>query len=250
MDENNLSPSFKIPPPGSSIPDSKKQKKSASNLVLFLSILVLAIGIGIGLYTLNAPFSFLSKAATDFFTRCGPPGHCDDYGWQDGKGYMSVPTNCYVALYKCNITKWDQVLQVGCQRNLSDPSKNTAFYAEIHKLTDSNPNPQIWDKVVAGTDGNGHIKPFFPPEQCVIWQMDVGPACNFSFHSQGNRRTAVCQAPTNTPVPTKTPTPTSTPRPTGTVSPTRTPTPTPSNCPKPKNVNNLKIICPICSQGQ
>ncbi len=174
-----------------SLEDAPKRKKT--NAVLALFIFVLLAGISIGLYLLGNPTAFAPRAASDTFTKCGPPGHCNDYGWTDAKSYTKVPTNCYVAVYKCHISKWDQVARVGCQKNTSDPSKNTAYYAEIHKLTSSNPNPKIWDKVVSGSDGNGHLKGFAPPQFCGIWQTDVGPPCNFSFHERGDKRDSICK---------------------------------------------------------
>ncbi len=167
--------------------------------MLGLFIVVLLIGISVGMYLLSKPEIFNPRAATDTFSTCGPSGHCNDYGWNANQGYTTVPTSCYVALYKCHVSDWDKAIAVGCQKNTSIPSKNLAYYAEIHKLSSSNPNPSFWNVVVSGGDGNGHLKPFLAPQFCGVWQIDVGPPCNFSFHSGGDRRSVICTAPTPTP---------------------------------------------------
>lgn len=223
--------------------DSNKKKKRA-NLILALSIFVALGGISLGLFLLNFQQVFKPQAAADTFSRCGPSGHCKDYGWKDDKGYTKVPDNCYIALYKCDVSKWNKALAVGCQKNTSDPSKDLADYAEIHKKSSGNPNPKIWDKVVSGTNGK-FLKSFEPPRFCGIWQIDVGPPCNFSFHSGGNRRDLICKnKPKKTPTPTNRPK--KTPTPTLKVTKTPTTTPTPSSCPVPEAVNNLKVTCPRC----
>ncbi len=202
-----------------------------------LSIVVLLLGIAVGMYLLNAPETLNQLAASDTFSNCGPSGHCNDYGWNDNTGYTKVPTNCYVSLFKCHISKWDQAIKVGCQKNPVDPSKNLAYYAEIHKLSASNPNLNIWDKVVSGGDGNGHLKAFAPPQICGIWQIDVGPPCHFSFHMGGNRRDSICKAPAAQISST-------------TSSPKQTIAPMSTSCPVPGAITNLKIDCPLCNQSQ
>lgn len=144
------------------------------------------------MYLLGKPTGFTPRAASDVFSTCGPSGQCNAYGWTDNNSYTKIPTKCYVALYKCYPSKWSDALQVGCQKS-TNPSKNTAYYAEIHKLTSSNPDPSIWDKVVSGSNGNGYLKGFAPPNFCGVWQIDVGPPCNFSFHSGGNKTASMCQ---------------------------------------------------------
>lgn len=169
-------------------------KKRKFNLALSLSIFVMLVGIGIGLYILNVPQIFKSLAATgDTFSKC-KPGHCNDYGWKDNKGYTKVPNKCYIALYKCKVNQWDKAIAVGCQKSTKS-SKNTAYYAEIHNKSGTIPagSPIDWDKAVGGTDGNGHLKAFAPPQMCGIWQIDVGPPCTSTFHSGGDRRPAVCK---------------------------------------------------------
>lgn len=176
----------------------KNKKVRNKNLILTLFIIISLIGIGIGLYFLNVQTIFNSRASNpDVLTPCGPSGHCNDYGWVNGEGYKSVPQNCTVALYKCRVSDWNRALAVGCQKNPSDPSRSLAYYAEIHQLGNSNPDPR-WNKVVSGTDGHGHLKPFFPPAECVIWQIDVGGGCARSFHSRLDRRAAICNAPPQT----------------------------------------------------
>lgn len=172
-------------------------KNKKTNFRLGFFIVILLIGISVGLYLMASPAIFNPRAATDNFSKCGPPGHCNDYGWNDNKGYTKVPDNCYIALYKCRVSDWDKTLAVGCQKNISNPSKNLAYYAEIHKKTNSNPNPNIWDKVVSGST-NGFLDSFSPPQMCGVWQIDVGPSCNFSFHSGGDRRDSICKAPVET----------------------------------------------------
>lgn len=179
--------------------DSFHPKKRKTNATLGLFIVVMLLGISVGMYLLNTPQIFNPRAASDTFSKCGPPGHCTDYGWNDNNGYTKVTDNCYIALYKCYASDWNQAIAVGCQRNKSDPSRDLAYWAEIHKKTDSPPpNPQLWDKVVAGTDGNGHIKSFPVPQFCGVWQIDVGPPCNKSFHSGGDKRDSTCKAPPQT----------------------------------------------------
>lgn len=173
---------------------SSQPKKKRINLALILSIFVMLAGIGAGLYFLNVPQIFNSLAAVNnTFSKC-KPGHCDDYGWKDNKGYTKVPDNCYVALYKCKVNKWSEAIAVGCQKS-TKPSKNTAYYAELHNKSGTIPSnsPIDWDKTISGTDGNGHLKAFAPPQMCGIWQIDVGPPCAFTFHSGGDRRDAVCK---------------------------------------------------------
>ncbi len=258
--------------------------KRRTNGILVLFILVLLVGISVGLYLLNNPTAFAPRAASDTVSRCGPSGHCNDYGWNDSKGYTKVPTNCYVALYKCKVSEWNRALQVGCQRNKDQPSKDTAYYAEIHKLTSSPPpNPKLWDKIVSGSDGNGHLKPFAPPQFCGIWQIDVGPPCNKSFHVGGDKRDSICKVSQTHNAcdgkackkvkgagqnecsnPGKDPAPQCTHKTCknnkcvlvagGKAKDTcqtdkdcKKTTPSPSTCPVPSPVKNLKISCPLCN---
>lgn len=117
----------------------KTNKKKRTNLILVLSIVILVLGISVGIYILNSPEIFKPRASTDTFSRCGPPGHCNDYGWTDNKSYTKVPTNCYVALYKCDISKWDKVLTVGCQKNTSDHSKTRLTMLKFTSLPNQIP---------------------------------------------------------------------------------------------------------------